>query len=256
MVDRRRHVNLHLQHRRRRERFDPPFVPELRERRRGDVVHAAAVYLDDVRDAIRIGHADPAPPHRRHSSQPITSFVFSSPRPCAKVADVSDYLGASADISADGLYRYVLTRRLSAGNRVVLFVGVNPSTADERRDDRTVTRCAGFARSWGFDVLVMGNLYGFRCTYPSELTRARDPIGRRNRVTLRRLVKDADTVICAWGRCWLNAEAGELAGWVSGQAHSRCLIVNQDGSPRHPLYVPKTARPRPLHPGQAGYLSL
>jgi hypothetical protein len=161
-------------------------------------------------------------------------------------AGVIDYLDASAEISADGLYRYVLTRRLSAGNRVVLFVGLNPSTADERRDDRTVSRCVGFARSWGFDVLVMGNLYGFRCTYPSQLTVVRDPVGPRNRVTLRRLVKDADRVICAWGCSWLNPEAGELAEWVSGQRHSRCLVLNQDGSPRHPLYVPKTTRPRPL----------
>jgi hypothetical protein len=159
---------------------------------------------------------------------------------------VTDYLSASAEISSDGLYRYELTRRLALGKRVVLFVGLNPSTADARQDDRTISRCVGFARSWGFDMLVMGNLYGFRSTSPSELKRVSDPVGPRNRATLHRLVGSAEAVICAWGRCWLNPEAFELAAWISGQGHSRCLALSRGGSPKHPMYVRKTAQPRPL----------
>ena len=64
------------------------------------------------------------------------------------------YLDASADISDDGMYRYWLSRRLSMGERTVLFVGLNPSTADATKDDPTIRRCVGFARAWGFDGSV------------------------------------------------------------------------------------------------------
>ena len=77
-------------------------------------------------------------------------------------------MAAFADISPDGLYRYSLSRRLTAGNRTVLFVGLNPSTADATADDPTIRRCAGFARSWSFDWLLMGNLYALRSTDPLE----------------------------------------------------------------------------------------
>jgi hypothetical protein len=34
--------------------------------------------------------------------------------------------------------------------RTVAFIGLNPSTADEAKDDPTVRRCLRFAFDWGF----------------------------------------------------------------------------------------------------------
>ena len=79
-----------------------------------------------------------------------------------------NYLEAFAEISRDGVYRYRLTRRLSPGNRTVLFVGLNPSTADATHDDQTIKRCVGYARAWGYDVLLMGNLHAYRATDPID----------------------------------------------------------------------------------------
>lgn len=95
-------------------------------------------------------------------------------------------------------------------------------------------------------MLVIGNLYAFRSTDPRELKRARDPVGPQNRRVLRQLVANTELVICAWGRCWFNAAAAEMADWIAVQQRSRCLAQNLDGSPKHPLYVAKTAKPQLL----------
>lgn len=51
-------------------------------------------------------------------------------------------LMTEAAISDCGMYRYWLSRRLSMGERTVLFVGLNPSTADALQDDPTIRRCS------------------------------------------------------------------------------------------------------------------
>ena len=66
------------------------------------------------------------------------------------------YLEMSAELSEDGRYRYWLSRRLEMGERTVLFVGLNPSTADVQQDDPTIRKWVGFARRWGFNSLLRG----------------------------------------------------------------------------------------------------
>ena len=147
------------------------------------------------------------------------------------------YLNASSALSPDGMYRYSLSRRLSSGDRTVLFVGLNPSTADATTDDPTIRRCIGFARSWGFDWLLMGNVYAFRSRDPNGLMLADDPVGPKNEQTLRRLTRRAELVVAAWGENRLHASAGRLAAWILSLEHTRCLGENRDGSPKHPLYL-------------------
>lgn len=40
-----------------------------------------------------------------------------------------------------------------------MVIGLNPSTADETRDDPTIRRCTGYARLWRFGGLLMTNLF-------------------------------------------------------------------------------------------------
>ncbi len=156
----------------------------------------------------------------------------------------SPYVSASADISRDGVYRYSLSRRLSRGNRAVLFVGLNPSTADAATDDRTIRRCVGFARSWGFDWLLMGNVYALRSTDPKGLMRVDDPVGPKNERAVRGLARRAELIVAAWGDNRLNVPAGRLAKWILSRTHTRCLGENQNGSPKHPLYLRRGTRLR------------
>ena len=53
---------------------------------------------------------------------------------------------------------------------------LNPSTADDRRDDPTIRRCMAFACAWGYSALER-NLFAWRATDPRELLVASDPTG-------------------------------------------------------------------------------
>lgn len=153
------------------------------------------------------------------------------------------YLDMSADISPDGLYRYWLSRRLSMGERTVLFVGLNPSTADASQDDPTIRRCVGFARDWGYDWLFMANLYAYRSTDPAPLKHLMTcPIGPRNEDALRWLRGRADLIVAAWGNGkHLNDDAKIVANEILKLPRTKCFGVNTDGTPKHPLYLPKSA---------------
>lgn len=146
----------------------------------------------------------------------------------------------SARISACGRYRYQLSRRLvenPAERSPVLFVMLNPSTADADQDDPTIRRCLGFARDWGHTDLVVGNLYALRATNPKALRADyRAAIGPDNDRWLRRLLTVATTVVCAWG---VHARPDRVARFQALAAGRPlfCLGTTKGGQPRHPLYV-------------------
>jgi len=155
-----------------------------------------------------------------------------------------EYLSTSADVSNDGLYRYMLHRHLSMGERAVLFVGLNPSTADANRDDPTIRRCVGFARAWGYNRLYMGNLNAWRATDPKRLPREIDgtaAVGPRNQEVLKWMAQRAEIVVACWGRHKLNQYARTLSQMILAMPNAHCLGRNADGSPKHPLYLPTTA---------------
>src|SRR5438034_1141192 len=105
----------------------------------------------------------------------------------------------SAVFSQCRQYRYVLRRRWHDKLPSVLFVALNPSTADEISDDATIRRCIGFARDWGFGALWMANLFAFRSTDPTALLKVRDPVGPRNDWWLARLSLETTLTVAAWG---------------------------------------------------------
>lgn len=153
------------------------------------------------------------------------------------------YLAMGADISADGLHRYWLSRRLSMGERTVLFVGYNPSTADAQEDDPTIRREVGFSRAWGFDWFFKGNVYAYRSTDPKALLTldTLEAVGPRNQEALVWLAQRAELVVAAWGQNPLNTYAQQLADRILALPQTRCLGTNKNGTPKHPLYLPKTA---------------
>lgn len=148
-----------------------------------------------------------------------------------------------AIFDATGRYRYLLRRRWGAGPRVA-FVMLNPSTADASRDDPTIRRCVGFARRWGFRSVDVVNLFAYRTPHPRALARAADPVGPANDRHLRRAVRRAALVVCAWGATDLaHARARAVAGLFDG-IRLRCLGWTRSGAPRHPLYLRRGARLR------------
>lgn len=158
------------------------------------------------------------------------------------------YLHASATFSEDRVYRYSLVRRLGMGERTVTFVGLNPSTATEDTDDPTIRRIVEFARRWGFDWLLMGNLYAYRSTDPNVLKRLDEleSVGPMNQDVLHWMTRKAELVVAAWGANRLNPYAITLASRILALPHTRCLGLNKDGTPKHPLYLKASTQPRPI----------
>jgi hypothetical protein len=141
-------------------------------------------------------------------------------------------------------YRYVLWREWDRSNpEYALFVGLNPSTADEKLNDQTIRRCMGFARSWGYGSLCMVNLFGFRATKPKDLMGCKKPVGKKNDSWLRRMSCGAGVVVAAWGihGCYQGRDA--VVARLVGTMH--CLGRTKNGLPKHPLYVSRSQRPIP-----------
>jgi len=115
-----------------------------------------------------------------------------------------------------------------------MFIGLNPSTADETTDDPTLIRCMNFAKSWGYGGVCMANLFAYRATDPLEMKAASNPIGSQNNKWLTLLAKDAGLVVAAWGNdgVFLNRSKQVKRRLLSLQ----CLKMNKSGEPAHPLY--------------------
>ena len=147
-------------------------------------------------------------------------------------------------------YRYRLTRTWDPSLPTVTFVMLNPSTADAERDDPTIRRCTSFARTWGFGALVVVNLFALRTPYPDRLRRARDPVGPDNDRHILRAVRASHTTVLAWGAHGaIRGRDGEVLALIARRQVCRirrCLGVTRGGQPRHPLYLPRHARPVPF----------
>ena len=136
-------------------------------------------------------------------------------------------------------YRYTLTRTWDPERPPVAWIGLNPSTADEREDDPTIRRCMGFARSWGAGGIIMLNLFAYRSTDPRKLhTMGRDAcVGRKNDKHLLRIAQQGHPMVACWGTHGaLHGRDREVASLL-GFLRLRCLGLTKDGHPKHPLYL-------------------
>jgi hypothetical protein len=135
-------------------------------------------------------------------------------------------------------YRYSLWRTWSACHPRIVFILLNPSTADEERNDPTIRRCIGFAQTWKFGSVEVVNLFAYRATDARMLLKIDDPVGEENNYFLMRAVERCSTVVVGWGaRGTLLGRDRQVMSLLAGRKDVYCLGVTKDGQPRHPLYV-------------------
>lgn len=155
---------------------------------------------------------------------------------------------SGALFSGDRRYRYKLWRRWpwSGPNpKMALFVGLNPSTADENKSDPTVARVIKFAKRWGCGGVYMMNLFAFVTPYPKELVQ--DDDWEMNLDFLYRCYQDVreqgGPVILAWG-AFKEAKTSRRGDAIADLfVGAGCLGKNADGSPKHPLYIKADTKP-------------
>ena len=153
-------------------------------------------------------------------------------------------LEKGASFSPDRVYRYSLWRFWKQpANNYAVFVGLNPSTADEDEDDPTVRRCINYVFDWGYDALIMLNAFAYRSTDPKRLSEIKDPIGPMNDFYLNVLSKDAGITVTAWGNIGnYRNRSHDVLKLLKEPYH---LGWTKSGMPRHPLYLKKTVIPEP-----------
>lgn len=156
----------------------------------------------------------------------------------------------SAVISECGNYRTRLERvvqshPLVAIPRMILWVMLNPSTADAHKNDQTIRKVLAFSLRWGFHRLMVGNLFAYRSTDPYKLGKLAstgfDIVGPGNDEELVAMAKKAELVVCAWGahgETW--PERAEAVGklLVAANPNVKALKFTISGHPYHPLYLP------------------
>lgn len=142
-------------------------------------------------------------------------------------------------------YRYLLTRIWDVAGEKALFVMLNPSTATEVQNDPTVERCERRARALGFGAFRVTNIFAYRATDPKVMRAQADPVGPQNDAAILESAAWADRIICAWGSHGAHLGRGTAVERML-RATGRPLHhlgLNQDGQPKHPLYIGYAVQP-------------
>ncbi|MBR2894264.1 MAG: DUF1643 domain-containing protein [Oscillospiraceae bacterium] len=162
---------------------------------------------------------------------------------CSDAYDRENWLYIPAEYRE---YRYILATR---GERPLICVGVNPSTAVPGDLDNTLKSVERVAKYNGFDSFLMFNVYAQRATRPADLEREwNEQLHAENMAAFAYALSLSDTpaVWAAWGtvieqrdylpRCVRDMVVlGEQYGarWFTAGARSK------KGHPHHPLYLRK-----------------
>jgi len=141
-------------------------------------------------------------------------------------------------------YRYDLHRTWAPGP-TMLWVGLNPSTADAYEDDPTIRRVMNFAKREGCGTLAVGNLYAYRATDPKDLWVVEDPVGPDNAWYLVDMAKKAHLIVLGWGVNAKDDRVDEAMLCFSG-LDVYCLGTTKYGHPKHPLYLRKDTELKPF----------
>ena len=150
---------------------------------------------------------------------------------------------SGAIFSTDRRHRYILWRIWDEETKPLMVIGLNPSTADEIKNDPTVTRCIKRAYNLGFGGLYMANLYGYRSTDPKGLKHTDDPVGLYNDSTILSYASESGMIIAAWGTHG-SSRGPMLANYLKNngiQLHA--LRILKHNIPAHPLYLPYDLKP-------------
>ena len=150
-------------------------------------------------------------------------------------------------------YRYILGTR---GEKPLICVGINPSTAKPGDLDNTLKSVERIALGNGFDSFIMFNVYAQRATNPDDMERKCNLLLHKENMAAFSYVlslSDSPAVWAAWGtiiekRDYLKdcvrdmLDIGEKCGasWYCAGA------VSKKGHPHHPLYLRKDEKIRPF----------
>jgi len=155
----------------------------------------------------------------------------------------------TAHISDDGLYRYTLSRVWDRSKPMILWIMLNPSTADGKQDDRTIRKIGKFSDDFGFGGMWVGNLFAYRSKDPAHLInfmknhegsnkeKLEHIVGPDNDKHIKFMVSKSKKVILGWGTNALEISSERVNVVINMFDKAYALTMNSDNSPGHPLYT-------------------
>lgn len=152
-----------------------------------------------------------------------------------------------AVIHNDGKLRFELWRIWDESLPKVLFVMHNPFTADENEDDPTIRRCIGFAKSWGYGGIYVGNLVAYRATNPKDLKGIdfNEMSPAYNTASIISMALKCELHVLAYGNPVIKKSVPP-----SFQKEWHYLKLTKAGNPCHPLYLKSDLKPMLFNKGK------
>jgi hypothetical protein len=164
------------------------------------------------------------------------------------------YTSAGATFGGVGdMYRYTLWREWDTAKPTVVFIMLNPSTADDTTLDPTLRRCLGYSMQWGYGRMEILNLFALRSTNPSKLKTCSDPVGPQNNLQISWACKRDRLIIAGWGaHGGLYSQDLKIVNIVTRGCGKDlyCLQMTGGGFPGHPLYLKRGLEPVIYRPAQ------
>lgn len=148
-----------------------------------------------------------------------------------------------AEFSRDGLCRFSLWRIWDESKPFVMFVGLNPSTANADRDDATIRRVRSIAKNIGYGGVYMCNCFSYISTNPKMLQGETLDAIMMNGQIISRIAEKCKDVIFAWGNFDIVRDRGVDKLLAERFPNALALHINKNGSPKHPLYCKTDIQP-------------
>ena len=151
----------------------------------------------------------------------------------------------------DDSARYTLGERGKKNGRIIVCIGINPSTARPEKLDPTLTRVKAFAAQYNFDGWLMLNVYPQRATDPNDTHEELNAAFHKMNLseTAKELKNHQNVVIWAsWGNVITKRK------FFKSCLHDLAQVIGLDkdwihlgeltktGNPRHPLYLPYVSK--------------
>ncbi len=151
------------------------------------------------------------------------------------IEDMKAGITRIASFSECGQYRYTLARIWDGMKPSILFVLLNPSTADAQQDDPTNRKCMYWAMRNGYGMLTFCNLFAWRSPYPKVMKAQPEPIGPANDEVIHEMIKSHKVVVAGWGND--GGHMGRDKVVLGFHDSWMCVGTNKGGQPSHPLYM-------------------
>ena len=150
--------------------------------------------------------------------------------------------GAITSGGIEDAYRYMLWRIWSTQGPYLIVMMLNPSKADAKINDQTISILIGRAKNEGYAGLLVVNAFALRATDPDEMKAHPHPIEHQagiNAAAIDYAFSENGRILCAWGAHITHRNRDkEVACQLKKMGKTvHYLLKTKDGVPRHPLRI-------------------